>query len=279
MWNNRVNRINHFALGLAGLTGIIPLSLGAWAQEIPVSAHTSSAAAALTGGTGARACSEADASGRTIEPYTATRKITMVQTLANGVTITHVSTGVEARDSSGRRYQKNQPEIAGGGDTQIPEFFFFNVYDPVSQTTTNWSSNSKEATVFHMMLHIPQGGKVQHTSSVAQPPLSNMPAFKPVQPKMQAENLGTKTIDGLEVTGARTTWTYPAGSIGNDQPLVVTDESWQSMELGIEVLRIDDDPRSGVRTTELTDIDRSEPDPALFQVPEGYTIKDQNPVE
>jgi hypothetical protein len=79
MWNNRVNRINHFALGLAGLTGIIPLSLGAWAQEIPVSAHTSSAAAALTGGTGARACSEADASGRTIEPYTATRKAAVAQ--------------------------------------------------------------------------------------------------------------------------------------------------------------------------------------------------------
>jgi hypothetical protein len=28
---------------------------------------------------------------------------------------------------------------------------------------------------------------------------------------------------------------------------------------------------------ELTDIERGEPDPALFRPPEGYTVKDQYP--
>ena len=32
------------------------------------------------------------------------------------------------------------------------------------------------------------------------------------------------------------------------------------------------DPRFGTRVTQLTNITRSEPDPALFQVPSDYTV-------
>ncbi|MGD0731969.1 MAG: hypothetical protein ABR956_11955 [Terracidiphilus sp.] len=274
----RGNRIFQFVFGLAGLGLMLTQSQAALAQELSVASHKgggSSAAAVLSGGTGTKACSEADPGRRGIEPYTATSKTTQVQKLANGVTITHESTGMEAVDSSGRRYQKMQPSVSSGADMRIAETFFFNVYDPVSQTTTNWSSDSKEATVFHF----PEPGKVQHSATATQLSTLKLPEFKPVQPKVQAEDLGTKTIDGLEVTGARTTMTYPAGSIGNDQPLVITNEDWRSTELGIEVLQINDDPRTGVRTMELTDVERGEPDPALFQVPEGFTIRDQNPME
>ena len=91
------------------------------------------------------------------------------------------------------------------------------------------------------------------------------------------EDLGARTINGIDAKGRRTTETFPAGSFGNDQPLTVSHEVWMSPELGLPVLQIDDDPRTGVRTTELTEIERGEPDPALFQPPEGYTIKDQYP--
>jgi hypothetical protein len=246
------------------------------AQEVPVSIRSGSGgtvAAVLSGGAGARGCSDKDPAGRSIEPYTATRKTTEMQKLANGVTITRESTGAMARDSSGRSYHKDQPSIMSGGDTQIPDMFFFNVNDPVSRISIHWTSNSREATVFHF----PQPGKMVPSSAPAQSAPAHMPEFKPVQTKMVSEDLGTKTINGLDARGTRTTKTYPAGSIGNDQPLVVTSEEWESTELGIEVLRIDDDPRTGVRTTELTDIERGDPDPALFQAPEGYTVKDQNP--
>jgi hypothetical protein len=43
-------------------------------------------------------------------------------------------------------------------------------------------------------------------------------------------------------------------------------------------MTVNDDPRTGVRTMETTELDQSEPDPALFQAPEGYTVRDQNPV-
>jgi hypothetical protein len=54
-------------------------------------------------------------------------------------------------------------------------------------------------------------------------------------------------------------------------------ESWRSPELNIILLSVHEDPRTGTRTAEVTDLDRAEPDPSVFQVPEGYTVKDQNP--
>ncbi len=97
------------------------------------------------------------------------------------------------------------------------------------------------------------------------------------RPRPTREDLGSKTINGLEAKGTRMTTTYPVGRVGNDQPFTVTHETWMSTDLMIPVLQIDNDPRTGVRTMELTNIERGEPDSSLFQPPEGYTIKDQCP--
>jgi hypothetical protein len=59
--------------------------------------------------------------------------------------------------------------------------------------------------------------------------------------------------------------------------ITIVSETWHSPELKITLLSVNDDPRTGKRTTEVTDLDRAEPDPSVFQVPEGYTVKDQNP--
>jgi hypothetical protein len=89
--------------------------------------------------------------------------------------------------------------------------------------------------------------------------------------------LGGKTFAGVYAEGTKLTITYPVGYFGNDRPILNVRETWTSPELKIIVYTTDDDPRTGSRTTELTNIDRAEPDPAIFQVPEGYTIKDQYP--
>jgi hypothetical protein len=49
-----------------------------------------------------------------------------------------------------------------------------------------------------------------------------------------------------------------------------------SQTLGIELRYITDDPRTGKQTTEVTDIQQTAPDPALFQPPEGYQVKESN---
>jgi len=77
--------------------------------------------------------------------------------------------------------------------------------------------------------------------------------------------------------GTRVTTTYPVGSLGNDRPIVNVRETWTSPDLRLVVLSTDEDPRTGKQTTEVINLDHGEPDPALFQVPEGYTIRDQTP--
>jgi hypothetical protein len=79
-------------------------------------------------------------------------------------------------------------------------------------------------------------------------------------------------IDGLWAHGTRTTTTIPVNAQGNDRPLVMISENWFSEELKLQVLSKRSDPRRGETTDRLTNIDRSEPDPALFRPPADYTI-------
>lgn len=208
------------------------------------------------------------------EPYTAIRKTTRVQKLANGTTITHMTTVKEARDSSGRTYRETRPEVPAGQEEGVPKFVFANVNDPVSGTNIHWNSNTKVADVTHFAERS-QIKPPDVVSTQAAPEPTPVPRAEPI--KQQSEDLGTKTINGVEARGTRMTRVISAGRDGNDQPLTITSEWWRSEELGIMVMSVNDDPRTGTTTMELTELEKGEPDPALFQVPEGYTVKDQFP--
>jgi hypothetical protein len=94
-------------------------------------------------------------------------------------------------------------------------------------------------------------------------------------PQSSHEDLGTDTVDGVLVRGQRTTITYPAGSQGNDRAFSVVHEYWRAPDLNLQIVTKTDDPRSGVHTRKLVNINRSEPDAALFQPPPDYTVKDE----
>jgi len=85
-----------------------------------------------------------------------------------------------------------------------------------------------------------------------------------------------KTIEGVAVDGRKTTTTIPAGTIGNEQPIVITSEEWRSPELNVLVMTKHADPRTGESTYRLQNIVRAEPDRSLFMVPADYTVKDTN---
>lgn len=94
--------------------------------------------------------------------------------------------------------------------------------------------------------------------------------------EMSSEFLGRQVMEGITVDGVRTTTTTPVGAIGNDRPIVVTEEMWTSPELFVTVLDKKSDPRNGEEIIRLTNIVRGEPDAALFQPPPDYTIVDDN---
>src|SRR5262245_11716685 len=94
----------------------------------------------------------------------------------------------------------------------------------------------------------------------------------PGDAEVNQESLGAQSIEGVMAEGTRVTLTIAAGKIGNERPIVTVNERWYSQELQTVVLTKNSDPRMGETTYRLTNINRSEPDPSLFQVPADYTI-------
>lgn len=92
--------------------------------------------------------------------------------------------------------------------------------------------------------------------------------------RLKTESLGKQTIEGVEAEGTRTTFTIPAGEIGNEQPINIVTERWYSPELQTLIMSRHSDPRSGETVYRLTNINRSEPARSLFEVPSDYTIKE-----
>ena len=74
--------------------------------------------------------------------------------------------------------------------------------------------------------------------------------------------------------GTRTTTTIPAGTIGNEQPILIVAEQWFSPDLKVLVMTKHSDPRTGETTYRLTNIVQTEPARSLFEVPADYTLKD-----
>ena len=81
-------------------------------------------------------------------------------------------------------------------------------------------------------------------------------------------------MENLDVVGQRLTARIDVGRIGNDRPIDIVDERWESPALKVLVLSKHHDPRSGDVEYRLVNITRAEPSHDLFVVPPDYTIVD-----
>jgi hypothetical protein len=91
------------------------------------------------------------------------------------------------------------------------------------------------------------------------------------------ESLGRQLVEGVEAEGSRSTFTIPAGEIGNERDIVVISERWYSPDLQMVVMSKHSDPRFGETIYRLTNINRSEPAKSLFEVPPGFTVSEGFP--
>jgi hypothetical protein len=205
----------------------------------------------------------------TRSPYTATWTEKRVQTLANGATVTHESTTKFVRDSSGRTYTETHQTLPAGSNEEARETVMYHISDPVERTTTMWNSSSKEATVNHMPERTTAQPQLIPKTTAAQA----SPAARQ-NPDVQREDLGTKNIAGVNAKGTRITRVIPAGRDGNDEPITTVQETWMSTEYAIVLMSVNEDPRYGTTTREVTELTPGEPDVALFRLPEGYTVRE-----
>ena len=120
----------------------------------------------------------------------------------------------------------------------------------------------------------PMPGFVPHAPLPPAPPMPGVNTFRFESPAKLGKgvntDLGVRDFDGVKAEGKQTTWTIPAGEIGNAKPIVITSERWYSPELQLTVQSRYHDPRTGETIYRLQAIRRGEPAPDLFRVPEDY---------
>lgn len=98
----------------------------------------------------------------------------------------------------------------------------------------------------------------------------------PSRPERKSESLGEQVFGEVLAQGSLITTTYPIGYEGNDRPIVVSNETWISRDLKLEIMRKSIDPHYGMNLREMTNIRKAEPDAALFQIPADFTIVDES---
>jgi hypothetical protein len=220
-------------------------------------------------------------------PYSADLETESVQTLGDGNRIVYRSTGRVYRDAEGRvrREEKNGSiETITITDPVANKSF---TLDPATRTasqTLGFGLFSFYLDGLQMSLgrfeygYRPTPGVVishgaQNDYAIALGRGARGGRTRDGRDEYVEEQLPNRTIEGVVASGIRKTTTIPQGAIGNEQPIKTVSEEWTSVDLQVLVLTDVNDPRNGRTTYRLTNINRGDPDPALFKVPADYTIR------
>jgi hypothetical protein len=205
-------------------------------------------------------------------PLTAVLVVTRDTTLADGNKIHHESQTKIYRDAEGRVRRELAVDLATPTTGKVNRNFIM-INDPVADKRYMLNPDNKTA---HTM---PQRG-MRHGNKNGDPS-ANAGAEGPGGPggpgNVTKEQLGTKTVNGVQADGVRVTRTIPAGAIGNDKPIEVVTERWYSPDLQMTVMMTHIDPMMGTVTAKMASVVRGDPDPSLFQVPSDYKLETGRP--
>jgi hypothetical protein len=192
-------------------------------------------------------------------PMTVVLTTSRDQSLSDGNTIHNGHQATVYRDSQGRVRRDVQFELATTA-TGASTHNMVLIMDPVADKRYMLNPDRKIAHEVPMRPPKPPAGE------------GPGPAWKSGD-NVTTEQLGTKTIMGLQATGTRVTRTIPAGQIGNAKAINVVTERWVSNDLQIPLETTHIDPMMGTVTTKATSVNRNEPDASLFQVPADYKVE------
>ena len=200
-------------------------------------------------------------------PFSADQSVRSVQHLANGVALTHQIKGRVYRSADGVERFEGTPVTTDASQPNPTTLVW--IIDPVKHTAMSLNTNLKTA----MLTHLPENATVTVRFLPQQQPAGSGRAIQPTD--LVTTDLGHRTQDMLPIVGKRIKGIIPIGKIDNDQPIEITTEFWVAPQLKLIVKQMDQDPRIGERFFELSNIRSEEPDPKLFELPEGYTLKEQ----
>jgi uncharacterized protein YecT (DUF1311 family) len=198
------------------------------------------------------------------QPFHARIPVHVTRVLPDGTTVEQKYYTLAARDGIGREYREARDIVPADSDRE-PPLMSTTVYDPKTSLRTNCNPVRRVCQQFNF----------DPTSHPVDEPVGPSPDGKSV---LTREDLGKKTMQGVEVVGTRETRTFAPGAFGNDKPVIVTKEYWYSplLQFDLSLTRID--PRNGTQKLEVTDLKLGEPGPEWFALPDGYRMVQERAV-
>jgi hypothetical protein len=191
-------------------------------------------------------------------PFSGVVNIERTMVRKDGSVMQFKSTREIARDTRGRIHNEARVLIPVSS-TDTPELLNIHLYD--LQTRISTEVDVRKRTFW--------------TRTMDHPPSTEPPSIRFAAPDGNApsseftkqEDLGIREIDGVPAHGIRQTQTADEN---DGKEVVITDEYWYSQDLRINLMIKHSDPRKGMTTLTVAQVTRTEPDPAVFEVPEGY---------
>lgn len=194
------------------------------------------------------------------KPFSGTDSVDWTRVLEDGSEVATHHDARLARDSQGRIYRE-RVSILPANSSQKSHVNEIQIMDPVAHTRTICEVAARHCNIT----------SYNAPASIPPKPIGN---FGNDQRSVSREDIANDTIDGLDVIGKRETVTIAAGVEGNNRPVTIVEEAWYSSDLEVNLLVSRKDPRQGTVVVHVVDLSRSDPDPALFQVPANYTVSD-----
>ncbi|WP_213806250.1 hypothetical protein [Granulicella sp. dw_53] len=198
------------------------------------------------------------------QPFSAKLDIVSHEKLPDGSDVVRTSTAHIARTSSGRIYNERRALVPASFKEE-PVLLSALIYDPSSRLSISLAPFTRLA-------------RETILNQTPTPPPNTVPAkAAPANRFYKEENIGTQPLGALTLRGIRKSRTIPAEMSGTGQEVVVVDEYWYSPDLTIYMIIKHNDPRTGEQIVAVSDVNRHEPDAALFTVPANYKIVDETP--
>jgi hypothetical protein len=191
-------------------------------------------------------------------PFSATVTTEWTKLLPDGTRQTLWNRRTVARDSSGRIFEERRFFTPDGDKVATPI------------TELDFTDPSRH----EISVRKPQQ-QTCYVSPYNRPQTVNLAPVGPLpngRGTVTREELGQKTIDGVQATGSREITTLKASAIGTEKDEPIVKEFWYSLRLGINLETKRFDPRSGIQNFIVSGISQSEPNPSLFEPPTSYRI-------
>lgn len=198
-------------------------------------------------------------------PFYATLDTEWARPLTGGGSYTFQNERHIARDSFGRVYQERWYLVPRNGKIKT-QMYYIQIFDLIAHDSY-WCSVAEK--VCALRSYNPPAEVTWGTEVGEKGVLPDGWGF------VTQEDLGKRSLGGVDTMGMRETRTINPWMVGNDRPMSIVREYWHSAALNINLLSTLTDPRLGTQNFTITEISTSEPDAQLFLPPAGYKIVDQ----